>query len=225
MPQASDNPSTQTDIFGHQSLSEGNGQPIAELCNALYERELASLATHGPSQISLLRRRLSGLPYYVKRAAYELAHHQSPLEVDTHNASWQAKQAAKCPGKQPDSDKTADWFSQYAAPGLVVPVLITRLDNEHIELDSVDRVERDSLRLHTNKYGWFTFNGAPEQTASANEPSRQLVKPSKATMTAACCGHSWNHKGRISPRALSLREMMLSFGINWKTFRLNPKKT
>ena len=68
----------------------------AELCNALYERELASLSQQKISNISLLQRKIAGLRHHVKRAAYSLLQHQTPLDVDVHNASWQAKQAAKC---------------------------------------------------------------------------------------------------------------------------------
>lgn len=215
MAQVSDTSADQADFF-----AQGNEvKHVAELCNALYERELHYLATHGPSQLSLLRRRLKGLSHHIRRAAYFLASNDAPIDVDVHNASWQAKQAAKCPGSNADKDKTADWYYRYASPGLVVPVNVTLLDNQHIELDSVDRIDKEKHRVHLNKHGWFTTQGESAEEA-ASDVSKVLLKPSKAIMTAACCGHAWNHKGRKMPRTLSLREMLLSTTLNWKTFRL-----
>lgn len=52
----------------------------AELCNALYERELASLSQQKISNISLLQRKIAGLRHHVKRAAYSLLQHQTPLD-------------------------------------------------------------------------------------------------------------------------------------------------
>lgn len=215
MTQVSDTSADQADFF-----AQGNElKHVAELCNALYERELHHLATHGPSQISLLRRRLKGLSHHIRRAAYFLANNDSPIDVDIHNASWQAKQSAKCPGSNADVDKNADWYYRYAAPGLVVPVKVTLLDTHHIELDSVDRIDKAQHRVHLNKHGWFTTKGQFAEEADGNV-SKSLLKPSKAIMTAACCGHAWNHKGRKMPRTLTLREMLLSTTINWNTFRL-----
>ena len=216
MTQVSDTSADQADFF-----AQGDElKHVAELCNALYERELDYLATYGPSQISLLRRKLKGLSHHIRRAAYHLASNDSPLDVDNHNASWQAKQSAKCPGSNIDKDKAADWFYRYAAPGLVVPVKVTLLDTHHIELDSVDRVDKTQHCVHLNKYGWFTTKGKPAEERADEQVLTVLMKPSKAIMTAACCGHAWSHKGRKTPRTLSLREMLLSTTINWKTFRL-----
>jgi len=51
---------------------------------------------------------------------------------------------------------------------------------------------------------------------------KTLLKPTKTIMASACSGHAWNFKSRVSPRALSIREMRLSTQINWKNFTL-PK--
>ncbi|GGW72750.1 hypothetical protein [Alteromonas halophila] len=215
MTDVSDTSADQADFFA----SSGELKHVAELCNALYERELHYLATQGPSQIALLRRRLKGLSHHIRRAAYFLASNDSPISVDVHNASWQARQAAKCPGSQTDAAKTSDWFYRHATPGLVVPVRVTELDRQHIELDSVDRVDKHAQQMHINKYGWFAFSGAPVEIREMAGES-WVLKPTKTIMTAACCGHTWNHKGRSLPRALALREMLLSTTINWRHFYL-----
>ncbi|WP_414830021.1 hypothetical protein [Alteromonas sp. H39] len=225
MTSGTDNSSSQTDFFELSSSQTSAHPHFAELCNALYERELYQLATQGPSQIQLLRRRLSGLSHHVKRAAYFLANNDAPIEVDSHNASWQGKQAAKCPGYQVDGEKNAAWFARHAQHGLVVPVRVALLDTQHVELDSVDRVLPDERKLHVNKHGWFHFSGEPlAEASSAPLSQHQLLRPTKPIMTAACCGHAWNHKGKTSPRALSLREMLLSGTIDWKTFRLTKPR-
>jgi len=75
-----------------------------------------------------------------------------------------------------------------------------------------------SDRLHLNKFGWFSKSGeyfeiVPKQTRYL------LLKPSKAVLIAACGGHQWTSKGRATPRALSLRELLLSTEIDWKSFK------
>lgn len=193
---------------------------FAELCNALYERELNHLSQKNFNSISLLQRQIGGLKHHIKRAAYNLLQHQTPLQIDVHNASWQAKQAAKCPAKLLELDKTLSWFSHPFELGVCVPVYINELGAEHIELDSIDRFDIEQSKLHLNKWGWFNFNGTPVNPQSdVKAASAQLLKPSKLLFTAASCGHSWNHKGRSQPRLLTLRELMLSFSINWQTFR------
>jgi len=177
---------------------------FAELCNALYERELHSLSQKKFNNISLLQRQIGGLKHHIKRAAYNLLQHQSPLEVDVHNASWQAKQAANCPAKLAETDKTELWFQRPIALGVCTAVYVNELGLEHIELDSIDRIELQTGKIHLNKFGWFTLNGLPETPSSAQHQSKvQVLKPTKNLMLAACCGHSWNHKGRAQPRLLS----------------------
>ena len=55
----------QVDIFAN----DAHQRQYAELCNALYERELMSLAQGASANASLLKRRLSGLSHHIKRAA------------------------------------------------------------------------------------------------------------------------------------------------------------
>jgi hypothetical protein len=209
--------SQQVDIF-----SDDQSQlHYAELCNALYERELASLSQQKISNINLLQRKIAGLRHHVKRAAYSLLQHQSPLQVDVHNASWQAKQAAKCMANNYVANKTQQWFSNDIQMGCTIAVHVKRLGCEHIELDSIDKIELSSHRVHTNKFGWFNIDGefTEDNYRLVDVLSLRLLKPTKAVLTAACCGHNWDHKGKGQQRALSLRELLLSLSINWKTFR------
>ena len=209
--------SQQVDIF-----SDDQSQiHYAELCNALYERELASLSQQKISNINLLQRKIAGLRHHVKRAAYCLLQHQSPLQVDMHNASWQAKQAAKCMANNYVANKTQQWFSNDIQMGCTIAVHVRRLGCEHIELDSIDKIELSSHRVHTNKFGWFNIDGefTEDNYRLVDVLSLRLLKPTKAVLTAACCGHKWDYKGKGQQRALSLRELLLSLSINWKTFR------
>jgi len=209
--------SQQVDIFSDDQRQ----LHYAELCNALYERELASLSQQKISNISLLQRKIAGLRHHVKRAAYSLLQHQSPLQVDIHNASWQAKQAAKCMANNYDAQKTQQWFSSNIQIGCSVAVHVKQLGCDHIELDSIDKIEISSHRVHTNKFGWFKIDGefAEDKPRKSDVHSLRLLKPTKAIFTAACCGHKWDHKGKGQQRALSLRELLLSLSINWKTFK------
>lgn len=193
---------------------------FAELCNALYERELSHLANKKFNNISLLQRQIGGLKHHIKRAAFNLLQHNAPLDIDIHNASWQAKQAAKCPAKLHETEKTQTWFNAATALGVCSAVYVNELGVEHIELDSIDRSDLEHNKIHLNKFGWFSTNGHP--IVESSEPMKrqiQLLKPNKTVISAACCGHTWNHKGRSQPRLLTLRELLLSFSINWKTFR------
>jgi hypothetical protein len=207
----------QIDIFSDDQLQ----LHFAELCNALYERELANLSQQKISHINLLQRKIAGLRHHVKRAAYSLLQHRSPLTVDMHNASWQAKQAAKCMAHTCIPQKTQLWFSSNIQIGCSIAIHVQQLGSEHIELDSIDKIELRHHRLHTNKFGWFNYDGkfAEDAHKPADVHNLKLLKPSKAILTAACCGHKWDHKGKGQQRALSLRELHLSLLINWKTFR------
>lgn len=193
----------------------------AELCNALYERELASLSQRKINNVSLLQRKIAGLRHHVKRAAYSLLEHPSPLQVDFHNASWQAKQAAKCMANNFNTEKTQQWFSSNIQIGSTIAIHVKQLGSEYIELDSIDKIESATQRLHTNKFGWFKIDGEyiEENFRQDEILCLRLLKPSKAIFTAACCGHTWVHKGKGQQKALSLRELLLSLSINWKTFR------
>ena len=213
----------QSDIFAE--LSEQ--RLFADVCNALYERELMTLAMQGPGQSSLLKRRLGGLTHHVKRAAEYLVSNPTPLDVDTHNGSWHFKQAAKSPAQIDSPETTLQWFNQKATIGLPVCVRVKNLDHEHLELDCVDKIQFENQTLHLNRFGWFSFDGAFVDDITnphLNDFSElQLLKPCKRTMIAACSGHCWNHKGKLSPRALTLRELLLSTLINWKTFTYSGK--
>ena len=119
------------------------------------------------------------------------------------------------------AEKTQQWFASKIQIGCSVAIHVKQLGSEHIELDSIDRVELDSHRVHTNKFGWFNIDGefAEDKFRHSDIHSLRLLKPTKAILTAACCGHKWDHKGKGQQRALSLRELLLSLSINWKTFR------
>lgn len=211
-----------TDPSGHHQVdifsNDAQQQQYAELCNALYERELKTLSKQDVTSINLLQRRLSGLSHHIKRAAEHLLLKPTPLNVDLHNASWQARQAARCMASGADPKRTADWFYKHARFGLPVPVFETDMGLQHIELDSIDRIDNQTQRIHLNKHGWFYFSGEQVNADVNAIRHKRLLQPGKATLTAACCGHRWSHKGKAGPRALSLRELLLSSTINWKTY-------
>lgn len=217
MSSGSHSSSSQSDIFSATGATDE--KPVfTEICNALYERELLVLSQSSGRQLTLLQSRLAALPHRIQRAAHYLSRHNTPLTVDSHNGSWHYKQAGRCPANKTEPEITRKWFSENAAYGLAVPVRLQRYDEEHVELDSIDRVQFENEMLHTNKYGWFTFDGVSQ--ANNRDTEFTLVKPTKAIMAAACCGHRWNHKGKLAPRTLSLRELLLSTTINWKKFTL-----
>jgi hypothetical protein len=118
-------------------------------------------------------------------------------------------------------DKTQNWFSKEIQIGCCIAIDVKQLGAQHIELDSVDKIDLDNNRLHANKFGWFNINGeyCEDSYKHSEVISLRLLKPSKAIFTAACCGHKWDHKGKGQQRALSLRELLLSLSINWKTYR------
>ncbi|TDF39693.1 hypothetical protein EYS14_09310 [Alteromonadaceae bacterium M269] len=210
---------SQDDIFNNQQTQV----QFAELCNALYERELSSLAQSSSKDHRLLKRRLAGLSYHVKRVAEQLLQHETQMTVDIHNASWQAKQSATCVANRIKPEQTKEWFLQHAQYGMPVPVHVQLLGTDYIELDSIDRIDHQQQKLHLNKNRWFSFDGvaivpeSEDQAACALTKSvKRLVKPTPSVLTAACCGHSWNHRGKTQPRVLPIRELMLSTAINWK---------
>ena len=215
----SDQQPDQTNIF---NLAE-QFPNVAELCNALYERELVSLATSNIKDPTLLKRKLSGLTYHIKNAAEFLINEPTPIDVDVHNGTWKSKQSNKCPAikaatSSDEFAKTESWFKQHHYHGAVVCIYVNDYGNEHIELDSIDMIPSPANKLHCNKYGWFALNGESLE-ASKTHVTHRLIKPNKAILSAACSGHMWNTKGKATPRALSLRELLLSTNINWKTFK------
>jgi hypothetical protein len=201
----------QTDIF-HLAAKYPN---FAELSNALYERELQVLASSTISDPNLLKRKLKGLSHHIKNATMHLLEGKAPINVDVHNGSWQAKQSGKCPLSSQTPDRTLQWYSQIAKKGDVVPVYVESMGTQHIELDCIDIEASD--RFHLNKFGWFSKSGeyfdiVPKQAKYL------LLKPTKGIMAAACAGHCWTVRGKGIPRALSLRELLLSTDIEWKAF-------
>ena len=82
-------------------------------------------------------------------------------------------------------------------------------------VDSVDEVDPHNQRLHCNEHGWFSFSGTP---LSAQNSDKFVLKPSKAIMVAACCGHQWLNGAKTSPRRLCLRELLLASRLNWHNF-------
>lgn len=205
----------QVDIFNPNQQQK----QFAELCNALYERELQSLAVAGPNNVSLLQRRLAGLSHHIKNAAESLLNHNAPIEVDVHNGSWQSKQSAKCVANKHDSEKCLLWYKAHIKMGLPVPIYVSDLGLQTIELDSINRIELEDGKICVNKHGWFSISGDKLETSDTKHEVRRLLQPTKNNIVAACCGHSWNHKGKIPPRTLTLRELLLSTTINWKNFR------
>ncbi|GAB60085.1 hypothetical protein [Rheinheimera nanhaiensis] len=190
-------------------------QTYTELCNALYERELLRLSQLSTEQLLRLPNRLASLPFYIRRAASNILQQQTELQLDSQNASWFAKQAGSCPARKQQADPIDAFYRKYAKPGLIVPVYITQLTHEQIVLDSVDEVDSEGMRLHCNEQGWFSFGGTPLETGNSD---KFLLKPAKAIITAACCGHQWLNGDKKPPRLLSLRELLLASRINWHNF-------
>ncbi|OUL57817.1 hypothetical protein [Pseudoalteromonas ulvae] len=178
----------------------------AELCNAFYAREILRLSKEENN--TRLCRILASLPYYIERAAGHIISGNNPLQLDSQNGSWIAKQAAKIPNADA---KTDIYFTQHAKVGLIVPIKLHLDELEIIKLDCIDEVSGKTV--HCNEHGWFSFSGP-----SLDSSQRALCKPTKAMMTAACCGHGWLQGKRTSPRRLSLREMLLAANINWQNF-------
>lgn len=206
------NTNKQTDIF-HLSAKYPN---FAELSNALYERELQVLANSPITDPALLKRKLKGLTHHIKNATVHLLEGNAPVKVDVHNGSWQAKQNTKCPLSTQTPDRTLQWYSQTAKQGNIVPVYVEALGVQHIELDCIDIMASD--RVHLNKFGWFSKTG--EYFDIVPKQARYLLlKPTKSIIVAACAGHCWAAQGKSIPRALSLRELLLSTEIDWKTFK------
>lgn len=210
----------QSDIF----FQDPDSAAFAELCNALYQRECLFLAEYGPNQTALLKRKLKHLHIHVTQSAEQLLNNTSPLVVDRHNASYQAKQSSKCPSTKQTSETIKEYFAQHQTIGAICAVSINEMGMTHLEIDSLDRVDAEKALIHVNKFGWFNISGQPTNREGdiLNQHGIQqitLLKPTKAIMSAACCGHRWSHSGKISPRVLTIRELRLSFNIKWKGLR------
>ncbi len=196
----------QTSLWQEEQQSTG----FAELCNALYEREISSLAAIQTTNDQSLQGRLKSLPYYIKRTAHLMMQSETPLDLDVQNASWSAKQAVHMPLSGQDINQVNDWYlAQTLVHGLVVPVA----DDTHIVLDSIDRIDTEKKRFRTNIHGWFSLT-----SADVEERSR-LLKPTKKVMTAACSGHCWVNDHKANPIMPTLRELLLSCAIDWRNFK------
>ena len=185
---------------------------FAELCNALYEREINILAQAAIQSSQTLQSRIKSLPHYIKRTAHLMIQARTPLTLDTQNATWSSKQSSKMPLTSQEIDAVWRWYASIVIlPGLVVPIAV----EEHIVLDSVDRIDSENSRFRTNVHGWFKAN---ELSDSTNK-NLQLLKPNKKVMMAACAGHCWQDNKKIRPIIPSLRELLLSCAINWRNFK------
>lgn len=192
-----------------------DNQTYTELCNALYERELSRISQLPADQLSRLAPRLASLTFYIRRAASNILQQPSHLQLDSQNASWYHKQPAMCPAQKQQADPIAGFFTKYAKPGVIVPVYCTHLTQECIVLDSIDEVDSEQMRVHCNEHGWFAFSGTPLQQTNSD---KFLLKPAKAVMTSACCGHQWLNNEKKPPRLLNLRELLLASRLNWQNF-------
>lgn len=189
---------------------------FAEICNALYERELRVLANGDFPTAQSMQGRLKSLPYYINRTANLMTQVNSqgisPLTLDVQNASWSAKQAAKLSLSGQVEQDVCSWYLTDKLPlGLVVPILYSK----HIALDSIDRIDVENKRLRTNTSGWFSL-AVGDSLRSKTE--LKLLKPNKKVMLAACAGHCWQNSNKVSPIIPTLRELLLSCAINWKDF-------
>ena len=210
----------------------GDKTQIAELCNVLYERELKRLSQDQKLAKDALQKTLGSLSYYIQTAGHHILTFDSPLELDASNASWLAKQSAAPFSEKANTEQTSSFYQKHARIALTVPVVINVFGIEQVVLDTIDEVDEQNQRLHCNQQGWFYFGGHPNQQESENtdldvrlesansvtsaSTTKLLLKPSKATMTAACCGHQWKNQHRMASRALSLRELLLATRVNWK---------
>jgi hypothetical protein len=195
---------------------------FAELCNALYEREIGLLANANAMSIQKVQGRLKSLPYYINRTANRMVSiHDlglSPLTLDIQNATWSAKQASKLSVLLQNEKDVFSWYitlinqTNKASLGLVVPIFKTN----HIILDNIDRIDLEKKRIHTNQSGWFSL------IESNVDNELQLLKPTKKVMLTACSGHQWQdqlNSTKVRPIIPSLRELLISCAINWKNFK------
>jgi hypothetical protein len=196
---------------------------FAELCNALYEREVHLLAIAEITSIQNMQGRLKSLPHYINRTANRMVYVNelglSPLTLDVQNATWSAKQASKLSVLSQNEQDVFSWYitlinqTNKASLGLVVPILNTE---RHIVLDSIDRIDTEKRRIHTNVSGWFSL--IDENVGH----SLRLLKPTKKVMLAACAGHQWQdqkNSTKLRPIIPSLRELLISCAIDWQNFK------
>ncbi|KGJ90573.1 hypothetical protein [Colwellia psychrerythraea] len=196
---------------------------FAELCNGLYQREIGLIAKADYVSVPAVQARLKSLPYYINRTAHAMTQVESqgtsPMQLDSLNASWSAKQSKNSPivGQETaqERDMVFAWYRQeYICVGLVVPVLL----DEHIIIDCIDRIDLDKCRLRTNVGGWFSLT-ANNVINEGMKADKKLLMPNKKIMISACAGHRWQHNSQQVPIIPSLRELLLSCSINWKNFK------
>lgn len=200
----------QSDIFQQLTSTSAVGVSsavFAELCMALYERELKQLSQQAQVSMSLLQRRLHSLPYHVKNAAQGMLESDAPYTLDVQNASWQSSQKRQLSVSATQPSKLQRWLTHSARLGDTVPIFDFRLPIQQARLDSIDRIDKEQQRVHCNMHGWFSFQG---KCLDAEGEKLRLLRPDHANLAPAFCGHQWNHKGRIDPRTLSLREVLLA---------------
>jgi hypothetical protein len=195
---------------------------FAELCNALYEREISLLANADVTSIENMQGRLKSLSHYINRTANLMVSVNelglSPLALDVQNATWSANQASKMSVLAQNEQDVFSWYlrlisqTNKASLGLVVPILKA----DHIVLDSIDRIDTEKKRIRTNISGWFSL-------IEVNlDHSLRLLKPTKKVMLAACAGHQWQGPMtaiKLRPVILNLRELLISCAIDWQNFK------
>ncbi|NTS78068.1 hypothetical protein HR060_14505 [Catenovulum sp. SM1970] len=213
-----------TDLTTQQDLSEESDKLLnySQLCNVFYEREL-KLLTDCKLPAEQLAKRMASLPFYIKRAAESLISLDNPLELDTQNGTWSAKQKKIHPADKITEQENQAWLAKYVCLGLVLPVCIVEKGVTQFRLDSVDEINNKDQRFHLNEQGWFYFSGKQcEQSQSefgeqlGLHQQKKAFKSTKDIISAACCGHQWIASDRTFQRALSLRELLLTSVINWK---------
>lgn len=181
----------------------------AQLCNVFYERELKLLAQCELSPAQLAKK-LTSLPFYIKRAAEAVLLLENPLKLDAQNGTWSAKQKRKSPADKITSNINQTWLQKNVQIGLILPVVISDIGQVHYRLDCIDVIQADKVRL--NEHGWFNFLG---ESLESNSVDKKLLKASKEIMVSACCGHQWIGNDITFPRTLSLRELLLTTVVNW----------
>lgn len=201
--------------------SDPQSAVFAELCNALYERELSRLANGDLASVEGIKGRLKSLSYYIKTTADLMTRVQTPLDIDNQNATWSCPQTQKLPIDDQNHESIFQWYHKTTLkPGLVIPIALAH----RIVLDSITRVDKDNNRFRTNQYGWFTVEASALEKSTLdnayNELRFMLLKPTKRVMMAACAGHSWQNNHKVQPYIPSLLELRLSCDINWKNFKI-----
>ncbi|MER2491981.1 hypothetical protein [Catenovulum sediminis] len=200
------------DFFAQQQDFSQDSERLlayAQLCTVFYERELKLLADcqYSPER---LRKRLTSLPFYIKRAAESLIALENPLTLDTQNGTWSSKQKRRCPADKIDDELNGKWLSRNAQIGLIVPVKVVDTGVVCFKLDCIDAVSDEKIRL--NEHGWFALNG---HCLEQCDEDKRVLKANKDTMSAAACGHQWIGGDMTFPRTLTLRELLLTTVINW----------